>query len=221
MSLTAALRDLNKLNAFVRVAERRSFTKAAAGPAHDALGHQQAYEGAGGSARLQPAQPLHPWHRAHRCRRGAVSELPEDAGEARRLCGRGAQPADRPVSGRCASRPTATTPSTCWSPLIGSSSGAIPACAFTFPSLADDSAVRRRRDSTSSSRARSRPCPGLIDRDLGAIRHVVCASPKYFQRFGRPKKPAGPARAQLSGESPVARRRAGRSRTARGRCWSR
>ena len=31
--------------------------------------------------------------------------------------------------------------------------------------------------------------PGLIDRDLGAIRHVVCASPKYFQRSGRPKKP--------------------------------
>src|SRR6476661_83500 len=30
MSLTAALRDLNKLNTFVRVAERRSFTKAAA-----------------------------------------------------------------------------------------------------------------------------------------------------------------------------------------------
>src|SRR3954464_1533322 len=30
MSLTVALRDLNKLNAFVRVAERRSFTKAAA-----------------------------------------------------------------------------------------------------------------------------------------------------------------------------------------------
>jgi hypothetical protein len=29
MSLTAALRDLNKINAFVRVAERRSFTKAA------------------------------------------------------------------------------------------------------------------------------------------------------------------------------------------------
>src|SRR5438105_131445 len=30
MSLTAALRDLNKLNTFVRVAERRSFTRAAA-----------------------------------------------------------------------------------------------------------------------------------------------------------------------------------------------
>jgi DNA-binding transcriptional LysR family regulator len=31
--------------------------------------------------------------------------------------------------------------------------------------------------------------PGLIDSDLGAIRHVVCASPKYFKRFGRPRKP--------------------------------
>src|SRR5258705_5259721 len=30
MSLTAALRDLNKINTFVRVAERRSFTRAAA-----------------------------------------------------------------------------------------------------------------------------------------------------------------------------------------------
>ena len=30
MSLTAALRDLNKLNTFVRVGERLSFTKAAA-----------------------------------------------------------------------------------------------------------------------------------------------------------------------------------------------
>ena len=31
--------------------------------------------------------------------------------------------------------------------------------------------------------------PGLTDRDLGAVRHVICASPKYFQRFGRPKTP--------------------------------
>jgi DNA-binding transcriptional LysR family regulator len=31
--------------------------------------------------------------------------------------------------------------------------------------------------------------PGLIDRDLGRIRHVVCASPRYFQRFGRPRQP--------------------------------
>ena len=30
MSFTAALRDLNKLNTFVRVAQRRSFTQAAA-----------------------------------------------------------------------------------------------------------------------------------------------------------------------------------------------
>jgi DNA-binding transcriptional LysR family regulator len=31
--------------------------------------------------------------------------------------------------------------------------------------------------------------PGLVDRDLGGVAHAVCASPPYFQRFGRPKKP--------------------------------
>src|SRR5262249_44867058 len=31
--------------------------------------------------------------------------------------------------------------------------------------------------------------PGLTDSDLGHIRHVVCASPKYFERNGRPRKP--------------------------------
>ena len=28
-----------------------------------------------------------------------------------------------------------------------------------------------------------------MGRDLGAIRHVVCASPAYFRKFGRPKTP--------------------------------
>jgi len=31
--------------------------------------------------------------------------------------------------------------------------------------------------------------PGLVGRDLGAIRHVVCASPTYFKKSGRPKAP--------------------------------
>jgi len=31
--------------------------------------------------------------------------------------------------------------------------------------------------------------PGLVGRDIGQIRHVVCASPEYFRRHGRPKKP--------------------------------
>src|SRR5262249_3750499 len=31
--------------------------------------------------------------------------------------------------------------------------------------------------------------PGLIDSDLAAIKHVICASPKYLKRFGRPRKP--------------------------------
>lgn len=31
--------------------------------------------------------------------------------------------------------------------------------------------------------------PGLVGRDLGAIRHVICASPDYFRRHGRPETP--------------------------------
>jgi DNA-binding transcriptional LysR family regulator len=31
--------------------------------------------------------------------------------------------------------------------------------------------------------------PGLVDCDLGLIEHVVCASPSYLERAGRPKKP--------------------------------
>lgn len=31
--------------------------------------------------------------------------------------------------------------------------------------------------------------PGVVAHDLGSIRHVICGSPKYFRKFGRPKRP--------------------------------
>jgi DNA-binding transcriptional LysR family regulator len=31
--------------------------------------------------------------------------------------------------------------------------------------------------------------PGMVARDLGAIRHVICGSPDYFRKFGRPQAP--------------------------------
>ena len=31
--------------------------------------------------------------------------------------------------------------------------------------------------------------PGLIEREIGLVDHVICASSQYFARFGRPKKP--------------------------------
>jgi DNA-binding transcriptional LysR family regulator len=31
--------------------------------------------------------------------------------------------------------------------------------------------------------------PGLVTHDFGAIRHVICGSPDYFRKFGRPKTP--------------------------------
>jgi DNA-binding transcriptional LysR family regulator len=31
--------------------------------------------------------------------------------------------------------------------------------------------------------------PGIVARDLGTVRHVICGSPDYFRKHGRPKKP--------------------------------
>jgi DNA-binding transcriptional LysR family regulator len=31
--------------------------------------------------------------------------------------------------------------------------------------------------------------PGVVAHDLGAIRHVICGSPQYFRKYGRPKTP--------------------------------
>jgi len=31
--------------------------------------------------------------------------------------------------------------------------------------------------------------PGVVAHDLGAIRHVICGSPDYFRKFGRPQAP--------------------------------
>ena len=40
--------------------------------------------------------------------------------------------------------------------------------------------------------------PGVVAHDLGAIRHVICGSPQYFRKFGRPKTPQDLRRTQLS-----------------------
>jgi DNA-binding transcriptional LysR family regulator len=31
--------------------------------------------------------------------------------------------------------------------------------------------------------------PGIVGHDLGTVRHVICAAPDYFKKFGRPKTP--------------------------------
>jgi DNA-binding transcriptional LysR family regulator len=31
--------------------------------------------------------------------------------------------------------------------------------------------------------------PGIVGQDLGSVPHVICASPDYFRKFGRPKTP--------------------------------
>lgn len=50
-----------------------------------------------------------------------------------------------------------------------------------------DSLVKARADLVVSGK--TFPDPGVAYRDLGPVPYVVCASPEYFQRHGKPKRP--------------------------------
>jgi DNA-binding transcriptional LysR family regulator len=46
--------------------------------------------------------------------------------------------------------------------------------------------------------------PGLVGREIGAVQHVICASPDYFRRHGRPNRPADLCRHNCLVSSPFA-----------------
>lgn len=46
--------------------------------------------------------------------------------------------------------------------------------------------------------------PGLVGREIGAVQHVICASPDYFRRHGRPNRPADLCRHNCLVDSPFA-----------------
>ncbi len=185
MSLTAALRDSEQAQHLRAGGGTPQLHQGGGGSAHDAVGRQQAHEGARGCARLQPVEPLDPWHRAHRCGRGAVSELPPDAGDARRLCGRRRAICRPGPMARCACRRRATMRDCVLAPLVLEFVGRYPTCAFSLcprPIVSRPSTMA----STSSSPAAKPSVPGLVDCDLGVVGHVVCASPPISSaRAGR------------------------------------
>jgi len=187
MSLTAALRDLNKLNAFVRVAERRSFTKAAADlrttPSVISK-HMKELEAALGFSLFN---------------RSTHGLMLTDAGEGllqhclqmlAKLDGYVVDTRNLQKGPYGTLRVLATSEYAEYmlTPLLPKFVKRCPGLRIHL-SVATDSAnvVDEGYDVFVTSKKPS--LPGLIDSDLGRIRHVVCASPKYFQRFGRPKKP--------------------------------
>jgi DNA-binding transcriptional LysR family regulator len=187
MSLTAALRDLNKLNAFVRVAERRSFTKAAADlrttpsvvskrmkELEDALGFSLLTRSTHGIVLTDAGEELF-----QNCLQ-MLAKLDDYVVKTRNL--------QTGPYGTLRVQATSDYARCVLAPLI---------LVFVerYPSLrihvfaAPDNAPTVD-DGFDVIIASSKPSmPGLVDCDLGGIAHVVCASPEYFRRAGRPKTP--------------------------------
>ncbi len=187
MSLTAALRDLNKLNAFVRVAERRSFTKAAADlrttpsvvskhmkELEDALGFSLLNRSTHGIVLTDAGEGL-----LQNCLQ-MLASLDDYVVETRNL--------QKGPYGTLRIQAASDYAQCVLTPLVAKFLRRSPGLRIHLSIATDDcNFAEEGFDVIVTSKKPS--LPGLIERDLGAIRHVICASPKYFQRFGRPKKP--------------------------------
>jgi DNA-binding transcriptional LysR family regulator len=187
MSLTATLRDLNKLNTFVRVGERRSFTKAAADlrttpsvvskrmkELEAALGFTLINRSTHGIVLTDAGEGLF-----QNCLQ-VLSKIDDYVVEARNL--------QKVPAGTLRVLTTSDYGRWVLAPLILEFARRYPNLRvhlFVVPDNTDsaedgfDVIIASRKPSS----------PGLVDQDLGEIEHVICASPEYFRRFGRPREP--------------------------------
>jgi len=187
MSLTAALRDLNKLNAFVRVAERRSFTKAAADlrttpsvvskhmkELEDALGFSLLNRSTHGIVLTDAGEGL-----LQNCLQ-MLASLDDYVVETRNL--------QKGPYGTLRIQAASDYAQCVLAPLVAKFLRRSPGLRVHLSVATDD--CNFSEEGFDIIVASKKPAlPGLIDRDLGSVKHVICASPKYFQRFGRPKEP--------------------------------
>jgi DNA-binding transcriptional LysR family regulator len=186
ISLTAALRDLNKLNAFVRVAERRSFTKAAADlrttpsvvsrhmkDLEIALGFSLFNRSTHGLVLTDAGEGL--FQNALQM----LATLDDYVVETRNL--------QKVPAGTL--RVLATSDyAECLAPLVSQFIRRRPGVrVHLFAAPDNDDFGDEGFDVIIAGRKPA--VPGLIDSDLGRVRHVICASPEYFKRAGRPKTP--------------------------------
>src|SRR5215471_15754405 len=187
MSFTAALRDLNKLNTFVRVAQRRSFTRAAAelrtSPSvvskrmkelEQSLGFSLLNRSTHGLVLTDAGEGLF-----QQCL-GMHGKLDEYVTERRNVeTGPFGTLRIQAPSGyaRFVLAPL-TTKFVRTRPGVRVHLSAVPE---NFMAAEDgfDIVVSTQKPSL----------PGVVAHDLGAIRHVICGSPGYFRKFGRPDTP--------------------------------
>jgi DNA-binding transcriptional LysR family regulator len=187
MSFTAALRDLNKLNTFVRVAQRRSFTNAAAElrtrpsvvskrikELEDDLGFRLINRSTHGLALTEAGEGLF----AH-CLQ-MLGELDDYVIERRNL--------EAGPYGMLRVQVTSDFARTILAPLAIRFVAAHPRIRLQLAVVPDNfTAAEDGVDVIVSSRKPA--VPGVVGHDLGPVRQVICASPRYLQKVGRPKTP--------------------------------
>jgi len=187
MPLTTVLRDLNKLNTFVRVAQRRSFTKAAA---------ELRTRPSVISKRIKELEESLGFALLNRSTHGLVLT---EAGEGLfQQCLEMLARVDDYVTER---RNVETGPfgtlriqaasdyaRFVLAPLTTKFVQKRPGVRVHVSVVPEHSvATEEGFDIILSSQKPS--LPGVVAHDLGVIRHVICGSPDYFRKFGRPKAP--------------------------------
>jgi DNA-binding transcriptional LysR family regulator len=187
MSYTAALRDLNKLNTFVKVAQRRSFTSAAAElrtrpsvvskrmkELEDALGFAILNRSTHGLALTEAGEGLF-----RHCLQ-MLARLDDYVIDRRNL--------EAGAFGTLRVQATGDHARRIVAPLTIEFVKLHPGVRVQlFVAPDNSSSVEDGVDVIVSSRKPT--LPGVVGHDLGAIPHVICASPDYFRKFGRPKAP--------------------------------
>ena len=187
MSFTAALRDLNKLNTFVRVAQRRSFTKAAI-----ELRTQPSVI----SKRMKELEDSLGFSLVHRSTHGLVLT---DAGEGlfKHCLEMLAKLDDYVVQtrntetgpfGTLRVQATSDYARFILAPLTIRFANTHPGVRVHL-SVVPDNFISGEDGFDVIVSSQKPSLPGVVGRDLGAIPHVICASPDYFRKFGRPKTP--------------------------------
>jgi DNA-binding transcriptional LysR family regulator len=187
MSFTAALRDLNKLNTFVRVAQHRSFTKAAAElrtrpsviskrmkELEDSLGFSLVNRSTHGLALTDAGEGLF-----QHCL-DMIAKLDDYVTETRNI--------ETGPFGTLRVQATSDYARFILAPLAIKFAKKRPGVRVHLSVVSDN--FISAEDSFDVIVSSQKPSlPGFVGRDLGAIAHVICASPDYFRRFGRPNAP--------------------------------
>ncbi|MDH7798350.1 MULTISPECIES: LysR family transcriptional regulator [unclassified Beijerinckia] len=187
MTVTAPLRDLKKLNTFVRVAERRSFTKAAEDlrttpsvvskhmkELEETLGFSLLNRSTHGIVLTDAGEGLF-----QNCLH-MLASLDDYLVEARN--------SQTGPFGTLRVQTTSDYARLVLSPLIGAFADRHPGLRVHLAVVPEDQTPSE--DGCDVIVAGRKPSlPGLLERDLGPVPHVICAAPAYFARCGRPQDP--------------------------------